>query len=66
MLNFMLFVSFVIYCRDLKPENILLESAENDVNLKITDFGLAKKSDESNKLKTFCGTPQYFAPEVCS
>jgi phosphorylase kinase gamma subunit/serine/threonine-protein kinase Chk2/calcium/calmodulin-dependent protein kinase I len=31
--------------------------------VKITDFGLAKKASQEG-LKTFCGTPQYFAPEV--
>lgn len=31
--------------------------------VKITDFGLAKRAT-SEGLKTFCGTPQYFAPEV--
>ena len=29
----------------------------------MTDFGLAKKASQEG-LKTFCGTPQYFAPEV--
>ena len=33
--------------------------------MKLTDFGLAKKSSQAG-LKTFCGTPQYFAPEVLS
>jgi serine/threonine protein kinase len=49
--------------RDLKPENILLVHKESDVEAKITDFGLAKRTDREG-LKTFCGTPQYFAPEV--
>jgi serine/threonine protein kinase len=49
--------------RDLKPENILLVSADSDTDVKITDFGLAKKANQEG-LKTFCGTPQYFAPEV--
>lgn len=49
--------------RDLKPENILLVSKESDCELKITDFGLAKRTNQEG-LKTFCGTPQYFAPEV--
>jgi serine/threonine protein kinase len=31
--------------------------------VKVTDFGLAKKANREG-LKTFCGTPQYFAPEV--
>ena len=49
--------------RDLKPENILLMSKESDCEIKITDFGLAKRTNQEG-LKTFCGTPQYFAPEV--
>lgn len=34
-----------------------------DYYYQITDFGLAKRIT-SDGLKTFCGTPQYFAPEV--
>jgi serine/threonine-protein kinase Chk2 len=54
--------------RDLKPENILLcnEDESNPV-VKITDMGLSKIVDWtklSGHLKTFCGTPQYLAPEV--
>lgn len=48
--------------RDLKPENILLSSVHSDVDVKLTDFGLAKR--DAGACKTFCGTPQYFAPEV--
>ena len=47
--------------RDLKLENIMLVSQDNDVDIKVTDFGLAKTE---GKLKTFCGTPNYYAPEV--
>ena len=50
--------------RDLKPENILLVSKNSDVDVKLTDFGLAKVAEGPETLKTFCGTPQYFAPEV--
>ena len=49
--------------RDLKPENILLVSRKDDVQVKLTDFGLAKTVNDEG-CKTFCGTPQYFAPEV--
>ena len=49
--------------RDLKPENILLMSRSSDVDIKVTDFGLAKIID-SKGTKTFCGTNQYMAPEV--
>ena len=53
--------------RDLKPENILCMSTDLNSNcgFKITDFGLAKQLTDDG-LKTFCGTPQYFAPEVLS
>lgn len=49
--------SKILY-RDLKPENILMGA---DGYLKLSDFGLAKQATSSN---TFCGTPEYIAPEV--
>merc|ERR1712194_82874 len=50
--------------RDLKPENILCVNRTSDIEVKLTDFGLAKAVTNGDGLKTFCGTPQYFAPEV--
>ena len=51
----------VIY-RDLKPENILLD---DEGHVKLTDFGLSKKfTTPGEKAQTFCGTPEYLAPEV--
>jgi serine/threonine protein kinase len=50
--------------RDLKPENILLRSRENDIDIQITDFGLAKAVAGGDGLKTFCGTATYCAPEI--
>mmetsp|Transcript_68519 Transcript_68519/g.190538 ORF Transcript_68519/g.190538 Transcript_68519/m.190538 type:complete len:282 (-) Transcript_68519:4-849(-) len=47
--------------RDLKPENIMLATKESDTDIKLADFGLAKAQAQC---KTFCGTPQYYAPEV--
>jgi len=44
--------------RDLKPENILL----NDGRCKIADFGWSNITDEFRN--TFCGTPDYLAPEM--
>ncbi|XP_055309782.1 uncharacterized protein LOC129573368 isoform X2 [Sitodiplosis mosellana] len=61
-------VSAVEYChrkgvvhRDLKAENVLLD---NDMNIKLADFGFSNTFVQNTYLKTWCGSPPYAAPEV--
>ncbi|EGT59103.1 CBN-PAR-1 protein [Caenorhabditis brenneri] len=49
--------------RDLKAENLLLDQ---DMNIKIADFGFSNTFSLGNKLDTFCGSPPYAAPELFS
>lgn len=51
--------------RDIKPENFLFKTKTPDAEVKIIDFGLAKKfGDPLNDMHTIVGTPLYIAPEV--
>lgn len=58
-------ISLIFIGRDLKPENIILDC---EGHLKITDFGLSKQGLDTQKGEgktySFCGTPEYLAPEI--
>ena len=69
----------IVY-RDLKPENLLLYSClivewsngidfifmlvDNDIDVKIADFGFAKRVEDLTGNETPFGTPGYVAPEI--
>lgn len=61
--NFFKFViNIIIIISDLKPENILIDY---NGHIALCDFGLCKLNmTKSERTNTFCGTPEYLAPEL--
>ena len=57
----------IAHC-DIKPENILLQDKDNDVSIKLVDFGLAKRFRHRDgtfeRFFDMQGSAEYAAPEV--
>jgi len=50
--------------RDLKPENILIEKKNDNIKVKLIDFGSGCYFQKKRKLTQIVGSSYYIAPEV--
>jgi calcium/calmodulin-dependent protein kinase I len=51
--------------RDLKPENLLCASDyDTTMHIYVADFGLSRLFEDNELFTTYCGSPEYVAPEV--
>jgi len=53
--------------RDIKPENILVDTwsfKNNDISIKLVDFGTSNYVTKANTLSLKIGSPYYIAPEI--
>ena len=52
--------------RDIKLENVMIDTRSGNIEVKIIDFGFSTCIPNDKKIKIFCGTPSYMAPEIVS
>jgi hypothetical protein len=55
--------SIGIVHRDIKMENIVVNREDENIQVKLVDFGLSELKLPNKKLRSFCGTVAYMAPE---
>ncbi|CAM9389451.1 unnamed protein product, partial [Ectocarpus fasciculatus] len=53
--------SYSVIHRDVKLENVLFN---DDKDVKLIDFGFSTVCQKGKRLRVFCGTPSYMAPEI--
>lgn len=58
------FHSLGVMHRDLKPENFLLQDKDDDLSIKVIDFGLSVFFKPGEVFTETVGSPYYIAPEV--
>ena len=63
-------IKALVYChskcvshRDIKLENVIISSTGE---VKVIDFGFSTCIPNDKKVKMFCGTPSYMAPEIAN
>jgi p70 ribosomal S6 kinase len=44
--------------------SILIQLLWNQIQVRLTDFGLAKEVDDNSPSNSLCGTMEYMAPEI--
>ena len=57
-----LYNQFGIVHRDIKLENYLVQTVNNEIKIKLCDFGFATKS--ISDMKEYVGSPSFCAPEI--